>query len=314
MNERDPRISRYAVLQSVTEIGVGSVVHSLRLPLGGHLLSLNQTALLVLASKPDPALPGSETRKRAIGSASGVAFVSALLKGLSPAGKRATPMLAIAMQGALFSSGLALFGTNIVGALLGALLLSVWGFIQPLLLATFIFGRSLLDGIVVLWTELANTLGWDAELGFWILGAVVAAKAVAAIGVAWIAWAASPEREARYLEKVQAWTRRWPRGNTRDGLGSGASQSGRPQSPAIGALLDLCRPIFLVSLAISLIFARGESWVHLSRIVGAGWAIFFLIRAFPSAWAETILNRYPSLRHAAREVFDHESGEVPPRR
>lgn len=310
--ERDPRVSRYAVLQSVTEIGVGSLVHSLHLPLGGHFLSLNQNALLVLASRPVPSDRSTHPRKRAVFVASGVSFVSALLKGLSPAGKRAMPMLAIAIQGVLFSLGFVVFGANILGAVLGAVLLSVWGFLQPLIFAYLVFGKTLFEGVSALWADLVGKLGWNPEeAGLWLLGAVVGVKAIAAIIVTFLAWGASPERETAYV----AWMRKVVT-NGSSSIGSAPVSTGHgprkspAMHPALAALLDLVRPIFLVSLAISLgfvIFSQpgktGEVFSYLGRTLAVAWIIFFAIRAFPAEWSAKVLDRFPSLREAANQVL-----------
>ncbi|MCX6125961.1 MAG: hypothetical protein NTV34_14610, partial [Proteobacteria bacterium] len=72
-----------------------------------------------------------------------VSNITALLKSLAPIGKRLTPMMAIAAQGALFSLGTVLFGPTLFGVVIGSLLLATWGFIQPIALTTLVYGATL---------------------------------------------------------------------------------------------------------------------------------------------------------------------------
>ena len=111
----DPRIARYAALQSVTEIGVGPLVHGLRIPLGGHFLSLNQGVLLTFAVRPAAETGERIARRRGIFVATSISFVTAMLKFLSPAGARVYPALGISLQGLFFSAGILVFGMNILG-------------------------------------------------------------------------------------------------------------------------------------------------------------------------------------------------------
>ena len=126
-------VGKKAALLSAIEIGLGSVLHGLHVPMAGHVLSLNQGFIL---SRAQVELQD----KRAAGL---ISTTAALLKSLSPAGKKLTPMLAIAMQGQLFGLGSMLLGNNMLGHSLGMLLLCVWGFIQPLFFYALVFGETL---------------------------------------------------------------------------------------------------------------------------------------------------------------------------
>lgn len=69
---------------------------------------------------------------------------------MGPSYKRLTPFLAIVMQGTLFNMGTILFGNNVVGQCIGAIFSSFWGFLQPLLIAYFVFGSHMLEGLQIL--------------------------------------------------------------------------------------------------------------------------------------------------------------------
>ena len=74
-----------------------------------------------------------------------ISLISSLLKSLSPAGKKLTPMLAILAQGVLFSSGITVFGINFVGLFISISLSSLWTYLQPLLILYIIFGKTILS-------------------------------------------------------------------------------------------------------------------------------------------------------------------------
>ena len=85
------RVGTYAANLSLIEVGLGSVVHGLKLPFGGQVLSINQCVILSHAA-----------RRLGINAKTGVFTIStiaATLKSLSPAGNKLGPMLSISMQG-----------------------------------------------------------------------------------------------------------------------------------------------------------------------------------------------------------------------
>src|SRR6185295_7221686 len=96
LRESEKTTVSYATLLSLTEVGLGSVLHAMHIPFTGQLLSLNQIAVLSHATKMHPEKSAPLT----------ISVVAALLKSLSPIGKRLTPMLALTMQGLLFTFGI----------------------------------------------------------------------------------------------------------------------------------------------------------------------------------------------------------------
>lgn len=303
--QSDPRIARYAALQSVTEIGIGSLVHGLRIPLGGHFLSLNQGVLLTFAVRPTADRAERLARRRAVFIATSVSFVTALLKFLSPAGARAMPALGISLQGIFYSSGIVLFGLNLVGVSFGFVILSFWAFLHSIVFAYLIFGQTLFEAVVKLWTELATKLGVPVELGVWILVGAVAAKALLAVALAVFAWRADAGREARYFDRIGEWARRGDAAAHRRGESVSPVKA---LSPAWGATKDLLRPIFMASLVFTVgfvLFAGRDGWTaigYLARTVAIAWFIFFGVRAFPRSWAAKIQSRFPALAETAAEV------------
>lgn len=277
-------VVKYAVAQSLTEIALGSIIHTLRIPLGGHFLSLNQALLLTLATRHS-----RDERKRAVTSASQIANTVAVLKALSPSGKRLTPMLAISVQGFLFSLGIVVLGANLLGALLGSALLSIWGFAQPLLIAWLVFGKAFFGGVEKLWVEIARALSIPESHGIWILAACLAVKVLIAGGVSAFAWRSGRSFEERYLRELHRWSSKAPT---------------RPaRSPGTGALRELRNPWFVLAFSLSLLFFVATSHPSAIEIVGyllrigAGMIIVFWgVRALPKSWIERWLGPFPQFK------------------
>ena len=289
------RVGTYAALQASAEIGIGTMMHAFHIPFGGHVMSLNQGFLLSLAARG-----ARGHRAGAVGVSLGVSGVAAALKPLSPAGNRLGPMLAIAVQGLLYSMGLGFAGANVVGAALGLVLLSLWGFAQPLILAYLIFGRTFFEAIEAMWRDTASTLGISFELGGKILLGVILVKAVLAVAIALCAWWASASLETAYRERVRRWAPRPARS---------VSASSNGKSAGLGALRDLSNRWFVASLLFTLGFlswtgraAAVEIVWYAVRAIVAGWVIFWAVRWLPVALhsprVRGWLKRFPGLARA----------------
>lgn len=268
----DDRIAAYAALQAAAETGIGSLVHAFHIPLGGHLLSLNQAWVLTCAIR------GAEGRRQSVSAACGVSTAAALLKSLSPAGDKLSPMIAITTQGWLYALGPGALGRNPAGAVLGSLLLGFWAFAHPVLKAYLFFGGTFFEAIVKSWVELSRRGGWDSGWGLWLLGAAVLLKLALASGVAILGWKASPTLERRY--------RSWVRGFRPSGSPSAlALEPGL--TPAKGALRDLFQPLFLGSLLLSAAFLAFSEEAAVARVVlyicrslALGFLFFWVVRVF----------------------------------
>lgn len=118
---------------ALAEVIGGAVLHALHIPFSGYFLSLHQITwqawLFRRTGRPNDILKCSST--------------TALLKPVAPYGKKVTPMLAIQAQGVLHTLPLKIM-PNYWGNIFGAGLSSVWGFVQPLLLYSFIFSPAAL--------------------------------------------------------------------------------------------------------------------------------------------------------------------------
>lgn len=125
-----------AAQMSAAEFTLGSIGHAFKIPLTGQILSLNQLGFLLNILNRD---------QLALGSVFEVSGIAAVLKTFSPVGKKLGPMLSIAMQGFLFWFGCFLFQGALLGQILGAALLALWSFIQPLITYFLVYGFNILD-------------------------------------------------------------------------------------------------------------------------------------------------------------------------
>lgn len=124
-----------------SEVGLGSVLHGLKIPFAGHLLAINQALLLTLVAKD------SGANENIVSNINSVSLFAAFAKAWSPAGKKLTPMLAISVQGLLYSVGISVGGVNFFGITLACSLSAIWSVIQPIALAYILFGKSFLESL-----------------------------------------------------------------------------------------------------------------------------------------------------------------------
>ncbi len=256
-------ISKYATVLSLVEVGLGSLLHAFQIPLAGQLLSLNQGFLLSRATRL--------TQMRT--SANSISAISALLKSLSPAGKKLTPMLAISAQGLLFTLGPLLFGVHFLGLLVGMTLLCLWAFIQPVLLYLILYGKTLMDVGQYFLVQLQMLTQIQPEFLLWSVGALVCLKILIGGILVVISIKAPDVLIETYLESLQK-------------MGRQRLQRPRPTvgTPIRLATQDLFTPLFFVSLVLTAIFffvTKQETttviW-GLLRPIACGFLIFYLIR------------------------------------
>jgi hypothetical protein len=255
-NQKVEVMGHYGATLSLIEVGLGSLLHSIKFPFTGLVLSLNQGYLLcrIVIRTKDKTMAYS------------VSNIAAILKSLSPAGNKLGPMLSLSMQGLLFSIGL-LFGVNPIGMSFGMALLSLWSFIQPLLTYYIFFGEKLFSAVVFAYEKTLPFHGIQKKDLIWVMGGIVFFKILVAIFLALLAWKTRgddhlQDRLASFADKKQ-------------------SQIG---SPILLAVKDLMKPVFLLSLMITGVFLSfsQHSWArtiwYLMRPVAVGFFFFYLSR------------------------------------
>ena len=262
MNAED--IGKKAAYLSIVEIGLGSILHAFSIPFAGHFLSLNQGFILTRA-----AIESEDRRAPGI-----ISTVAALLKSLSPAGKKLTPMLAIGMQGQLYNLGLLLLGNNGFGRILGMSLLCLWGFVQPLALYFILYGKSLVEMADYYALELSKVFHTTKEDFIAMLVAVVVFKIICGVVVVLLAQILKKKK----VEQYENWlmSKHKPQ-----------EQSGEGKGPWMLALRDLLSPAFIITWLMMLVFYfysdhlwSADIWMVL-RPVAVGYLIFLGLRIFP---------------------------------
>lgn len=260
-----PVISKFATVLSLVEVGLGSLLHSFRIPLTGQLLSLNQGFLLTRATI-ESKLPSA---------AQSISIIAAMLKSLSPAGKKLTPMLAISAQGVLFSLGPVLLGINWFGLIVGMTLLCLWAFLQPLLIYLILYGKTLLDVAQYFFDQLQSIIVIQKETLLWILLSFVVLKIIVGIAVVILAVKIPDAKLQNYITRLEVLGREKLEKRNAQTTGS---------SPFRLALRDLFNPLFIVSLTLTAVFffvtdqeTTTIIW-GLMRPLGIGFLLFYLVR------------------------------------
>lgn len=268
------QITRNAAHLSVVELALGSLAHALHIPFTGHILSLNQGAFLCDASLK------SLNRKASAKASYEISGVAATFKSLAPTGKKLGPMLALVMQGLLFSLGILIFGHKKLGQIMAMVLLSTWAFIHPLMTLLISFGPQQLEKVIQFYTDKMNLeysmAGYAVLSVIFILFAVKVTAAI--VIVQWIQkldekkWAAWQDNLVLRSKKLMG-------GN--DPLKTDSKNS----SPVKGALRDLRSPLFLLSFVLTWIFlfVQKETWssfIWLAlRPVAIAFILLYLLRS-----------------------------------
>lgn len=259
-----------ASLLSLIEIGLGSILHGLKVPFSGMLLSLNQGFILTRA------LRSKYQNQSKASDALIISNVAALLKTLSPSGKKLNPMVAISMQGNLYSLGVFSLGNNIFGHLLAISLLSLWSFIQPLIIYYVIFGQQIQE-MVFFYLKKINKHFPSITIENLLISYICLISFKIILG--WIIVFCVHFKDEEKLNIFESKLKNIGIKN-KNKLNSKKSTS----SPIKGAFRDISRPLILFSFFLSFLFiyfSKGTSsqtvWLSL-RPVAIAFLIFYLTR------------------------------------
>jgi hypothetical protein len=260
-------LAGYGGILSLTEAGLGGLLHAFHVPFRGAILSLNQifliTHALCFCPQNSRLLPSS------------ISGIGALGKSLAPCGKKLFPMLAITMQGLLYNLGTFLLGNNILGRLIGAILASLWGWMQPFLFYALIFGEGLFIAFLKCNEKLEN-YGLPSNLILVFLGITLLVK----VGLAILIVILTPKIPFSFFQKYL-------------GALSRFSSKKEPEKPKkisnvfFLSCMDLCKPLFIISLVLTACFFyfidSCPNWFlwGVLRPLGVGFFSFFLIRIIP---------------------------------
>ena len=253
------RIGACAGLGGLVEVGLGSFLHSFRLPLKGHLLAYIQTLLLTTF--------GRTLRGRGLFR---ISLLMAMLKAFSPAGRTVRPMFYIFMQGASFSLPVFLFGWHLFSVILGAVILNGFTLFLSMFVNYLMFGKSILTAL----GNLVGTVGglFGLQIESWVGGLLFlfVVKAVLAVVVAIMGYYFHLAPRLFHLgRKAGAFLR--PK-----------NASTGPQTvwqSARAALRDVFRPTFLLAFLLSILM------ILFFAGISSGEAIFLVARGLCIAFA-----------------------------
>lgn len=267
-------ITRNAAHLSVVELALGSLAHALHIPFTGHILSLNQGAFLCHACQ------NSRDRRASAQASYEISGVAATLKSLAPTGKKLGPMLALVMQGLLFSLGILLFGHKKFGQIMAMILLSIWAFIHPFMTLLISFGPKQIEQVFQFYTDKINLDYFMA--GYAVLTVILILFVTKVIGAVLI---------VQWLQQndEKKWTA-WQEGlilrsKKLMGPSDPTGSQNRNSSPLKGSLRDLRSPLFLLSFMLTWIFlfVQKESWssfIWLAlRPVAIAFIVLYLLRS-----------------------------------
>ncbi len=259
------RIGVCSGLGGLVEVGLGSFLHSFRVPLKGHTLAYIQTLLMVTF--------GKSLRGRGLFR---IAALMGMLKAFSPAGRTIRPMMYIFLQGSIFTVPVWLLGWHLLSVILGSILLNGLTLFLSLFVKYLMFGKSIVTALGNLISTVTDLFG--LELDSWLHGILFlfGLKAGIAVLVAVAAW---------YFH-LAPWFL---------SMGRRAGRFLRPKKTDTGpvtgwrsvrlALRDVFRPMFLLAFLFSLLvifffanLTRGELVFLLIRGLTVAFVGFWLFR------------------------------------
>ncbi len=264
-NDEINEIGKVAATISIVELGLGSLLHTFKIPLSGHILSVNQITILTR----------STFKLKSRTAALKISIISSILKSLSPSGKKLTPMLAIAAQGVMYSFGIFLGGINYFGLFLAVAFSSLWAFVQPLLFLWVLFGNR---SITIAEHFLGEIHKFFPNADHYILSFLIGSlllKLLFCYGLSIYILRLTDVQFETIQNKFSL------------------SQSIKPprsidkSTYAYLALRDLLSPLFIFSLMLTCLFfyfshsPRVEIIWGLLRPIGFGFIIFYFTRRFP---------------------------------
>lgn len=172
-------IGVFAACWGAVEITVGSLVHALKIPFGGAMLTGAGIAL---------ALVGRLYVPRA-GSVLLIALVTALLKMLSVGGIILSPMIAITIEGLLAELGVLALGPTRVGFIAAGLLSCLWPLVHTTLSGWIVGGSDLIASYLVVLERGARALNVPVEWGLGLLAILIALHMAIGFASGSLAWA-----------------------------------------------------------------------------------------------------------------------------
>lgn len=274
------RITDTSVQLTLVEVFLGSFLHGLKIPFGGHFLSLNQGFFLLRSAK------GLRSRALLFKVPVYVSTVVATLKCLSPAGNKLGPMTSITVQGFLFAAGNCIFGFNWLGQTVGMLLLGLWAFFQPILTLYIIFGSDLLTAFMDNLGKLQKIFAVQDQTLWLLFFILIGVKCVLSVAVVILFRSKNENIVNEWIDDLSQKSKGSLTGH-RPSLLDPADQeslSWFSRQATLGAIKDILKPFFIFSIVIMFLFfySAGADWtttlIGLLRPIAIGFLIFYIMR------------------------------------
>lgn len=271
------RLGLWGGAAGAVEMGAGSLLHAARVPLRGLGLCSLQAAMMTFASA------GLSQPARVIW----VPLISAGLKAFSPGGGRVRPMVAIAVQGALFAGCVGGLGWNVAGLVAGSALVGAWAALQGFFLQYLLLGSDL----IVAYERLVQWVAQNWQLH---------APSMPVLLAAWTALHVA----AATIASLLAWHRRRPPAMLQSVIDRELAELA--VAPAASAphtawprrvLREFARWQFWLPLTLvaTVLLATGRDWEGVAwlalRFAAVGFLLLALLSLFQPAWLAEKLRR-----------------------
>jgi len=252
------RVGKFGAGAGVLEATVGAALHTIKFPLTGMAMSSAQAAVLTVTAER------LERRSRTFW----VSSIASGLKALSPSGSKLGPMLAIAMQGLLYTASITILGWNMLGAFVGGALMGAWASSQGFFVQYLMLG----NGIGKAYDEVVRWVAGHLHLQLPSLpvafGIVVGVNALLAGTVAATFW----RSRHRYEDRFDAWM--------------AARQPLTRRRSRWKAALGLGLPTLIV---VAILLSSGTAWSEAALIVGRALGVTLLLFALVQRWRPAAL-------------------------
>jgi hypothetical protein len=249
---------------ALVEIVVGSFGHGFKIPLTGTFLSFYQlyVCLGMLIRHKAPRI-----------SVFNVSVIVALLKTLSPFGKKITPMIAITVQGFLLWLGTSVLGHGVFGMVLGSILFVSWSLIQTALGYLILYGFDFFKMIEFVQQEIGTVSYLSVYvivIGYWLFRI--------AVGLGFVFYLLSSRNSNEVWSLSEAGLARWQKKINAD-------SEARAMPVWRKSLKDLLNPFFFISLILMSLFhfykdtSTSQVIWFVCRTLGFGFFMFYLLRS-----------------------------------
>jgi len=249
---------------ALVEIVFGSMGHGFKIPFTGTFLSYYQLYVCLAMMIRRQALPIQVFN---------TSVLVALLKTLSPMGKKITPMIAIFTQGFLLWFGTSLGGGHILGMALGSALFVSWSILQIAIGYTLVYGFDFFRMIEFFQNEMNDYTHvniYSVFIAYWVLKIILAQGLIV-----FLVFKRSSSSEWSLDEKkLLDWRAKFFQ-----------NQRVLHYSDFKRAVKDLTNPFFFLSLALMVVFHFFQNTSNMQivwfvcRTLAMAFLMFYLIRA-----------------------------------